>query len=1088
MITSNTSRIALKNLLPGQKYAVQVRAVGADGVASLWSRKFTFTTVTNDRKPQTPINVTWEPSANSFTGKWTQVTKDVAGEEVDIARYEVELYSEGLDRAEIISVMDSAKPSLTLGIDRNRALFGVAQNDLSMRVRAVSTRGLMSDWSESHRAANNPPAQVQNVVATPIVDGVTLSWDANSEADLAGYRVYVGPDRNITLNLDTQVFEGDATTYTYFTMTYAEHSFAVTAFDEFGIESEPAWVEATPISPFVWDDVPPEVPTGLAITRDGSTATVTWTALADDDSLAGYDIMYIRSQDIGAVVGQDAWLLADMVNVRAEEGSTKYITGLDPHAAYQFKVRAYDKTMNFSDWSEPVEKSGTPNVPPAMPTNMVIEVLGQTIRVTWARNSEEDVVSYALEVDRVNTFDGPFKRTYNVAQSLEGFNPTQDVPKLAENTLHYLRLRAVDRYNAMSDPATASATTELDAPPLTDGDEPQTAPAIVLVPGIGYVTLDWDAVPNADPVTYEVHVSTTASFVPDSTTLVLKTSSTGAFLRTDAAGNALAYGTAYYFKVIPTDGDGPGPASNEVSGSPTQAGENDIISLNAGAIKTGTLDTAIITLGPGGVIKSSNYGAGTGFQLTENSLIINDGTVSAAVLKGGTVSSTTINIGSGGALVVDSTAVIKSSTWDSTTTDGWRLTNTGLEVRKGSVSASAISAGTFSAGAIYVASGGGIYDANGYWSITPSSINISNGSINAGAITSGTLRSNAYSVNADGSTNTSYWAWSLDKSGNAVFGNTYVRGRMLVDSGVVQSGNYFAGSSGWRIDSNGQVYFNQATINAGTFKSQNTIYGRVELGNTGPNDLVDELRMWNDNSQVSSLRNKSGEDKANFYMSLAGGGAFMFYLADWPMISPGPVSGAPSRPSLKFASGAVQVRRADDGGYGPFAADTITAVGELKTNTTLVANGNATLGGQIDAINMTTGTGTNITWNSSNGRLRVATSSKRFKENIRDADFDTAKVLALRPRVYQRNDDEDNDGNILPVTETSPWYTGFIAEEAEELGLDYWVVRDQDGKPFGFSYDSWTVAHQVVLREHDAKIQYLESRIETLENLLAERA
>lgn len=66
--------------------------------------------------------------------------------------------------------------------------------------------------------------------------GATLEWDANTETNIGGYKVYVGPSsRNYTTNWTT--------TNTTFTVTNVpvnrgSNFFAVTAFDTDGLESE----------------------------------------------------------------------------------------------------------------------------------------------------------------------------------------------------------------------------------------------------------------------------------------------------------------------------------------------------------------------------------------------------------------------------------------------------------------------------------------------------------------------------------------------------------------------------------------------------------------------------------------------------------------------------------------------------------------------------------------------------------------------------------------------------------------------------------------------------------------------------------
>ena len=62
---------------------------------------------------------------------------------------------------------------------------------------------------------------------------------------------------------------------------------------------------------------------------------------------------------------------------------------------------------------------------------------------------------------------------------------------------------------------------------------------------------------------------------------------------------------------------------------------------------------------------------------------------------------------------------------------------------------------------------------------------------------------------------------------------------------------------------------------------------------------------------------------------------------------------------------------------------------------------------------------------------------------------------------------------------------GFIAEEAHEAGMEWWVTYDNEGRPDGFRYAELTAAHNVILQEHDAEIEDLKSRVAALEALVA---
>lgn len=170
--------------------------------------------------------------------------------------------------------------------------------------------------------------------------------------------------------------------------------------------------------------------------------------------------------------------------------------------------------------------------------------------------------------------------------------------------------------------------------------------------------------------------------------------------------------------------------------------------------------------------------------------------------------------------------------------------------------------------------------------------------------------------------------------------------------------------------------------------------------------------------------------------------------------------------SLQTGASAFQMTTAGGSGWKDLNC------GNLNANGSIMATNNLGFQGP------TTGSFTaNVNWNSTSGNFRVNTSSRRFKENIEDAAIDTRAVLSLRPRSFERNDEEDAEGN--PVR-TGHRYVGFIAEEAADLGLEEFVVRDAEGKPWSFAYDYWAVAQQAVIREQAQQITDLQQTVADL--------
>lgn len=133
---------------------------------------------------------------------------------------------------------------------------------------------------------------------------------------------------------------------------------------------------------------------------------------------------------------------------------------------------------------------------------------------------------------------------------------------------------------------------------LTDQTAPGSSPTPTVIGGVGFLAVRWNRVTNPDAVTYEVHVSTTSGFTPDSSpgsaTLYAETNGTVAIVKNLPLGGALSYGTTYYVKLVAKDADGPAGASAQGSGSMVQASGPD---LAVGSIIAGSGIIAALAVG-----------------------------------------------------------------------------------------------------------------------------------------------------------------------------------------------------------------------------------------------------------------------------------------------------------------------------------------------------------------------------------------------------------------------------------------------------------------------------------------------------------
>jgi RHS repeat-associated protein len=199
-----------------------------------------------------------------------------------------------------------------------------------------------------------PPTAPAGLSGTAGDSKVSLSWAANSESDLAGYKVYRSVDNGATWDAGTNIVGRSATSHIASGLTNGvAYRFAVTAYDNSGNESEKsAGVDATPQAPPV--ETLPAAPLGLTGQAGNTLVTLSWLANIETN-LAGYEILY--SADEGAT-----WINGPQVGKVTEAA----VTGLTNGTAYHFTARAFNAAGGYSDRAEPITvtpkgSNGTPD-------------------------------------------------------------------------------------------------------------------------------------------------------------------------------------------------------------------------------------------------------------------------------------------------------------------------------------------------------------------------------------------------------------------------------------------------------------------------------------------------------------------------------------------------------------------------------------------------------------------------------------------------------------------------------------------------------------------------------------------------------
>jgi hypothetical protein len=175
----------------------------------------------------------------------------------------------------------------------------------------------------------------------------------------------------------------------------------------------------------------------------------------------------------------------------------------------------------------------------------------------------------------------------------------------------------------------------------------------------------------------------------------------------------------------------------------------------------------------------------------------------------------------------------------------------------------------------------------------------------------------------------------------------------------------------------------------------------------------------------------------------------------------------------------------------PISTTTITATGQIFTSNNLRSTADVwvdgtVIGGGVSAgasgisttgniVGATTYTQTNTgraMFVASNGLYGIGASSRRFKENIVDAEIDTDAVLDIQVRKFNYKKSFD---------ETMPEDIGVIAEELEELGLTDFIYYDAEGIPDGVAYEKLALALIPVLKKQQSQIDSVVARLDELE-------
>lgn len=394
---------------------------------------------------------------------------------------------------------------------------------------AAGGESLKSAVASATPVDNNAPLVPSDLAAQDVSgdagNAVRVTWTANAEPDLAGYRLTcfdgttVVEARNVIDGTTTQVFSGLETGKTY--------TFRILAYDREGNES--AQSAAASCAPT--DELAPSVPTGLIAVNeiaDGRIIDLGWNANTEGD-LAGYYVL----RRLGAS-GIDEQIATVNAPAAAYVDST-CVAGQQ----YFYSIKAFDTWGNVSPACAMVSANALDNLPPLPVTGVtasdVASDQGGGINAVWFPSASPDVASYAVDcLDSDGVAVGRWTGT-TLSCTFDGLETGRQY-----SVVVYAK-DAAGNTSAASDPATVTPLDNL--APATPG--PLSAVDIVPDNG-GSIMVSWPENTEADLAGYVVEW-----IDPDTTSHTLDVG-----LATSHQFDGLTPGATYTFSVRARDAHG----------------------------------------------------------------------------------------------------------------------------------------------------------------------------------------------------------------------------------------------------------------------------------------------------------------------------------------------------------------------------------------------------------------------------------------------------------------------------------------------------------------------------------------------------
>lgn len=241
-------RILIRDLAPGQEYALAFRSNDGDGNVSDWSQVQRLTTTNDLMPPGNVTGLTWADSNSSFVGAWNSVTKNNDGSPLkDFRDYHCEI-SNGSSSVHLYPTTNHFEFTQ----EQNIKLFGVLQTTLTLTVTARDRTYNESKIPVSLTATPDKPPTPYTPTLSNYLGLIQVDCNGNSNSgsamprNVTYYEIHTGGSDGFTTTTSTYngrlaVLPGKKTSYIVSGLVYGTPTFIrVIAVNTLGKKSDPS--------------------------------------------------------------------------------------------------------------------------------------------------------------------------------------------------------------------------------------------------------------------------------------------------------------------------------------------------------------------------------------------------------------------------------------------------------------------------------------------------------------------------------------------------------------------------------------------------------------------------------------------------------------------------------------------------------------------------------------------------------------------------------------------------------------------------------------------------------------------------------